>query len=455
MNKYTVIFLLFSLILGVGCQAEQTAVPILTITATTEPTPTKTAVPNSTITFTVTTTPQSTSTLTNTPFPTVTPEPFTQGHIIFWWHPVLIPSEPDQPYPKEPRSGLYEAIPGAFLGEWTVQPLLEDIGLFPQTFLSPDKTKLAILVNVESDRYHNGLPLIHIYTFADRSLTPLDNQDYLNKLSWLPDNQAVVYPQKSNIELARLNGSPPEQVTKNPPNPIEGEPYAYIMEIVGSPDGHLLALDIQSGTGLSEGRYMPDLRSISFFDVQQKAIISNIENSVIIGFDMRWSADSEWLVFTGDQNQGLSVLNVETMVVQQLVEPPTLAFSMWAPDKTQLAFASDGQISIWDAESQTVQEVTSKDYVSIPAWSPDGSLLAAIYQEAGESGIVIVNPATQSEEMLNNGVRGGQVIWSPDGEWLTGFLGGGLHVVNKNTGEVHLILDTVGFPAPSSIMWLP
>ena len=458
MNKWMMIFLLFSLVLGVGCQVEQTAVSTISIIATTEK-GVGTAVSTPTLPTTITATPLPTATKTATPLPTATLPPFTQGRIVFWWLPVLIPAEPDQSFPKEPSSGLYQAVPGAIPEDWIIQPLLEDIGLYPQTFLSPDQTKLAILVRDNSNSSISDFTRIHIYTFADGSLIPLDNEDYLNMLSWLPDNQAVVYPQSSNIELASFTGLPPEPLTNNPHDPIEGELYFEIEKLVSSPDGSLLALDIRAGAGISDNGWMPSSRKLMLFDTLQNIFIPVAELSVIISFDMRWSFDSQWLAFTGDQNQGLSVLNAETLEIQQLVEPPSLAFPVWSPDTAQVAFAADGKISIWDAESQTIQEVTSKDYVSEPAWSPDGSLIAAIYYEEGESGIVIVNPSAQSEEMLNSGVSGGQVIWSPDGQWLTGVWGSqkgfGLHVVDKDTGEVHLVLDTAGYPSPSSIMWLP
>lgn len=437
-------------------EQEPELAPTATVAAISQATDIPTATPLlPTATIAATNTPTPLPTVTAIPLPTATPPPFTQGRIIFWWRPVLIPSEPDLPYPKEPRSGLYEAVPGTTPADWTVQPLLENIGLFPQTFLSPDQTKLAVLVRDDSSSIAD-FSRIHIYSFKDGLLMPLNNEDYLHELSWLPDNQAVIYPQSSNIALARLDGSPPELLTDNLPDPIEGEPYSYFLELVGSPDGRLVALDAWLGTGVAERGFMPISRTVTLFDTQQKAVISVIENSAIGAIDMRWSPDSQWLAFTGDQNQGLYVLNVQTLTTQQLIEPPSLAFAAWSSDGRHLAFASDGKLSIWDAESQTTQVVTSKDYVSEPSWSPDGSLIAAIYQEEGESGIVIVNPSSQSEEMLNNSVRSGQVIWSPDGEWLAGEQNGfGLYIVNKNTGDIHLVFDTAGFPSPTSIMWLP
>ncbi len=443
--KVSLPILLFSILfLFVGCR-EGEAAGIGSTTAVSQVTvPTGTAVPP-------TTTTEPTPTVMETAVP-----PFTQGRIIFWWHPVLIPSETDQPYPEEPRSGLYQALPGSTPNDWTVQPLLEDIGLFPQTFLSPDQSKLAILVRDYSNGRISDFSKIHIFSFTDGSLLALDNEEYLNKLSWLPDSQAVIYSQRSNIELARLDGSPPTLLTDNPPKPIEGEPYERIGQLIGSPDGLLLALHVLSGTGLNDGRIMPTSNSLTFFNTNDKTFTLVTDVAIVHSSSMLWSPDSQWLAFTGDQNQGLFVVNVNSLMVQKLIDAPTLVFPAWSPDSQQLAIALNGTISVWDVASQTIREVTSKDYVSEPAWSPDGSLIAAIYQEAGESGIVLVDPASQVEEILNNGVRGGKVIWSPDGEWLAGEqFGYGLYIANKETGELHLVLDTAGFPSPSSIMWLP
>ncbi len=443
--KVSLSILLFSMLfLMISCDEDEAAATLSPTAVSQLTVPTETAVPPTT-----TTEPKTAVTETAVP-------PFTQGRIIFWWHPVLIPSEPDQPYPEGPRSGLYQALPGSTPNDWTVQPLLEDIGLFPQTFLSPDQSKLAILVRDDSNGRISDLSKIHIFSFTDGSLLALDNEEYLNKLSWLPDSQAVIYSQRSNIELAHLDGSPPTLLTDNPPKPVEGEPYDLIEQLVGSPDGLLLALHVLSGTGLNEGGVIPTSNSLTFFNTNNKTFTSVTDVAIIHSLSMLWSPDSQWLAFTGDQNQGLFVVNVNSLMVQKLIDVPTLAFPAWSPDSQQLAIASNGTIFVWDVASQTIQEVTSKDYVSEPAWSPDGSLIAAIYHEAGESGIVLVDPSSQIEEMLNNGVRGGKVIWSPDGEWLAGEqFGYGLYIANKETGELHLVLNTAGFPSPSSIMWLP
>ncbi|MBE2222016.1 MAG: PD40 domain-containing protein, partial [Anaerolineae bacterium] len=407
----------------------------------------------STLPATATATPLPTVTETATPLPTATIPPFTQGRIVFLWDQREGPGL-DGPGGLPATTGLYEAVPGASPDQWTIQPLLTELSALPQSYLSPDKTKLALLVS-EGSTYK-----IHIYQFTDGSVSRIDNQKSLESrysLSWLPDSQAVVYPQSSNLELASLDGSLPKLLTDNSPDPIEGEPYNYIRELVGSPDGSLFALDVNAATGLAENGWMPSSpRKLTLYDTLQNKFISITEVAVVHTFSMYWSPDSQWLAFTSGQDEGLSLLNTKTLEIRQLVAPPSLAFAAWSPDSRQLAFASDGQVSIWNVENQAIKEVTSKDYMSPPVWSPDGSMIATIYQEGSDYGIIIVNPTTQSEEKLNMGAPGGQVFWSPDGKWLLGEQNGyGLYVINIDTGEHHLVFDTAGLRRPTSIMWLP
>jgi WD40 repeat protein len=448
--------LLLCLLLA-ACNPEQQQATVMAVTPTAV-TPTAQPPPSALPASATPTPAPATVTATPPPTPTSAP-PFAAGRIIFRWRPVPIPSEPDQPYPEEPRSSLYMAVAGAGPEDWTIQPLLENIGFFPQTFLSPDQTKLAILVSTYSERYYNDFSIIHIYTFADGSLIPLQNQHYLRELSWLPDGQAVVYAQLSNIELARLDGSPPEQLTDNPLRPIEGEPYSAIRQLVGSPDGSLLALDVTTGIGVANSGLRLTSRDLMFFDIAQRDFVHAIEHSVIHAFAMHWSPDSQWLAFTDDYDEGLFLLNAQTYRIQQLLEPVYSTVPIWSPDSQQLAFTVNGILHLWDARTQIVTEVTRKDTLSQAAWMPDGSLLAAGYSLGSEAGILFINRDTLMEQLLPLDMVTSQLIWSPDGQWLTGIFGStsrtGLFVVNRNNGQAHFLLDTAGFAPPTSIIWLP
>jgi WD40 repeat protein len=495
MPKLTFVSFILSLVFIVGCQAAQpataTATPAAVVASTEKPTPDR----------------------VETAVPTATLPPFTQGRIVFFRDDRTEPGV-DGPGGVEGTMGLYQAIPGTTPDKWTVEPLINE-SVFNGMYLSPDRTKLALIVLEDTDG--DGLYStwddykIHIYQFDDHSagysVLRIDNKKSLASkysLSWLPDSQAVYYPQASNIELARLDGSSPEMLTDNPPDPIEDEPYNYIYQLVGSPDGTLVALDMDSGIGLSGPGWRSVSRDLVFFDTLQTQFVPIIENFPFTNagyFNMDWSPDSQWLTFANNGPFGLSVLNAQTHTIQQLVEPADATLPIWSPDGQYLAFPVSGALYLWEASTQTVVEVTPKDtllskpvwspdsqYLALatvdgalqlwdtttqavieltrkdmlsgePVWSPDGSLLAVSYTFDSEGGILFVDLITQVEQLLPLEIFTRQVIWSPDGEWLTGIFGGedqvGLFVVNRQSGESHLILDLTGQNIPTTIMWLP
>lgn len=470
--KVSLPILLFSILfLFVGCR-EGEAAEIGSVTAVSQVTvPTETAVLPTATNTPLSPTPTATATNTSTPLPTPTlAPPFTQGRIVLLWDQRTEPGL-DGPGGFQATMGLYQALPGTSPDEWTVEPLLTE-SVINQIYPSPDQTKLAVLLleDVDGDELFTNWDdyKIHIYQFddsGDYSVHKLDNQVTLAarySLSWLPDNQAVYYPQSANIELARLDGSSPEMLTDNPLAPIEGEPYNFIRQLVGSPDGTLLALDMDSSIGLAENRRRPISRDLTFFDTSTKEFIPIIEHFPIPNagyFNMSWSPDSQWLAFANDGPFGLSVLNAQTHAIQQLVDPAISTLPSWSPDGQKLVFAIGSGIYLWDATTQTVVELTQKDTLtSEPAWSPDGSLLAAAYSVGSESGIWFIDPITREERLLPLDLFTRRVIWSPDGEWLTGIFWGvsevGLFVVNKDSGESHFLLDTAGQNTPSTILWL-
>jgi WD40 repeat protein len=468
--KISLPFFCFSLIfLMISCDDDVVMVTVSATAVSHLPQATETAVsPTNTP---LSPTPTATATNTKTPLPTLTlSPPFTQGRIVFLWDQRTEPGL-DGPGGFQATMGLYQALPGTLPDEWTIEPLLTE-SVINQLYPSPDQTKLAVLLleDMDGDELFTTWDdyKIHIYQFddsGDYSVHKLDNQNSLaarSSLSWLPDNQAVYYPQSANIELARLDGSSPEMLTDNPLAPIEGEPYNYIYQLVGSPDGTLLALDMVSGIGLAERGLQPVSRDLTFFDTATKEFITIIEHFPIPNagyFNMSWSPDSQWLAFANDGSFGLSVLNAQTHAIQQLVDPAISTLPSWSPDGQKLAFTNGSVLYLWDATTQTVVELTQKDMLSSePAWSPDGSLLAAAYSLGSEGGILFIDPVTREERLLPLEISTRQVIWSPDGEWLTGIFGGvsevGLFVVNKDSGESHFLLDTAGQNTPSTIMWL-
>lgn len=413
---------------------------------------------------TATTTPLPTATPTATPLPTATIPPFTQGRIVFLWDQRTEPGS-DGPGGFSPTDGLFQAIPGKSPDEWYIQSLLIE-KVINQAYLSPDQTKLAmtIMEDIDGDGQYTTWDdyKIHVYHFADGSVIRIDNQETLASrysLSWMPDNQTVIYPQSSNIALARLDGSSPELLSDNPPDPIEGEPYHWINQVVGSPDGLLQALHVSSGIGVAEGGVKPTVDTLTFFNTTDNTFAPITDVNIVGSFSMRWSPNSRWLTFTGDQNLGLYVLNAQTHEIQQLVDLSNSTTPVWSPNGQQLAFTVNATLYIWDSSTQTVKEITRKDTLSEPAWSPDGSFLATGYSSGKDGGLMFLDTLNYTEQLLPLDMVTNQIVWSPDGEWLTGIFGGkdqvGLYVVNRVSGDSFFVLDTEDFNPPSSIMWLP
>ncbi len=476
--KYVLIFIAVGLIFGLlGCSPSQmplqitvtrpvttltteTPLPLVAVTKTPPPStltpssiqPTQTPIPPTTIP-------------TATLLPVTTFEPFTQGSIIFLWNEVPPPSPDEAPGGGHeelgPTVNLYLAQPGASPEDWQVQPLLTNLRAY-SAYLSPDQSKLALLIMEDWEKSdYTDIYRIHVYTFADGSLKRIENQESPFSLSWLPDNQTLIYPQLANILLTNVNDLLPQFLTTNPTEPLENEPFSMISHLVGSPNGLLQAMIVSTGIGLGDLRWQPGAKYLTFFDIEQGEMITATEVPGDSFLTLKWSPNSQWLAFTGDFSQGLSVINVETLEIIELSPetPQHYYFPAWSPDSQWLAFSQQSSLFLWDSETQISNELVSTDYISEPSWSPDGSRIATGFIEGEQAGVMVIDPLTGSHFDFALDTFTNSVIWSPDGQWLLFQLVQsdemGLYVMNIEQGIPYLLLDTTGkLHPPEYISWL-
>jgi Tol biopolymer transport system component len=481
------LFLLYCVCLLVGCGVEEervTAVSPMPSTPATEtavlPTPTQppvTDTPMGMETAVLTNTPDLTSAYTYTPQPSIMPtsapiatldpsiatdttlRPFIEGQLIFIWNPSPKPS-PEEMGPGEfPTSNMYRALPGETPDSWTIQPILTDLRI-GESFIAPDRKKVALYLledtnadgtfRIESDVYK-----LYIYHFGTDLLEQVvDNMGFTVRLSWLPDSQAIIAPQDTNISFITLDGSSAQALTNQGPYPPDG----LVFNPVVSPDGKLLAITLLSGVALSTN-------TITLFDLEDRAFkpLADLADVATLYISISWSPNSEWLAFTNGSNRGLSIVNTKTTDVMELSSGETRCFPAWSSIGLQLAYTCGGTLSLWNANSQMTESLASAEAVGPPVWSPTGDFIATSFVEDGRTGLWITEPISNSKQVIDlsttaKPVIWSPIIWSPDGEWLL-FLSekgnqSGYYIINRLGGEPYLVLDTTGLFLPHDFVWL-
>lgn len=483
--KTMLICLTVGLILAMlGCTPPQTSVQVsatrIIVTAPSEETPTPSTVPATETpippTFTAVSatlepnqTPISTMAAPDVdPTPTQIPEtafePFTQGSILILWNEAPTPSPDEAPgggaIELGPTVNLYQAQPGTTPEEWQIKSLLTNLRAYPPAYLSPDQTKVALLILEDSERFVNGIYRIHVYSFPDGSLRRIENQENPYGLSWSPDSQSFTYSQFTNIALTNLEDLQVNLLTNNPTEPIENAPFNTISQLIGAPNGQLQAMMVSTGKGLGDSRWMPGQSYLALFDIAQSETITVTEVPGVSFPTLKWSPDSQWLAYTHDFGQGLFVVNANSLAISELAtEPTSIYYPSWPPDGRWLVFTQSSRLSLWDSETETTTELTSAYYVGEPSWSPDETNIAAGFAEEDRQGILIFDPATSNRQEMILGMIPVKVFWSPDGQWLLFHAGQndqtGLYIVNRNGGLPYLVIDTTGKPnALEYFTWL-
>jgi hypothetical protein len=264
----------------------------------------------------------------------------------------------------------------------------------------------------------------------------------------------MVYPQGGDIFIVNSDGSQHAQLTNNPSfPPLENSQSSMIAKLAASPNGDLLAMNIIVAKGVANGGWQEESSNLTFFDLQQSSIVATI-NETGNNFPIyRWSPDGQWLAFSYDFSQGLSLVNINTFEVLILQEPDSYVFPDWSEDSQWLTFVDGSSLFLWSANTFEVQELANAAYIWNPAWSPDGI-------QGEEIGLLIIEPGSNSQRRLNLNLRVlGQPIWSLDSQWIV-FYGEmsnqtGLYIVHSSDEGLFSLLDTTGTNKPYDFVWLP
>jgi Tol biopolymer transport system component len=331
----------------------------------------------------------------------------------------------------------------------------------PAITVSPDQTKLALLLLDDTDGngelIHNiggDIRNIYIYDLLTHTIERLTNNERSTlSVSWLPDSQAVTYPQSGKVFTTRLDDAAPSLLLQLPE---EG----HFAQLVWSLDGQKLILHVNA-----------ELTGLRVYEPASDHLYPAHETKSGGVFFSGWSPDGRWLAFTHhgahvyDNWRYVAVMNNDTLEVIQLVfgedymtSPPD-----WSMDSQWLAFTkNESVLSLWNAQTMTVTDVLSGTNMSIPAWSPLENQMAVALVEDGTAKVLTLDPqATTVTEVFQSELF--QTIrlygWSPDGEWLLIFAANeeqsGLYVVHVDSGASYWMMDTTRGETPWDIVWLP
>lgn len=192
------------------------------------------------------------------------------------------------------------------------------------------------------------------------------------------------------------------------------------MSVAVSPDGRLLAIDLQGSIWLvpidgGEARRITGL----YNDARQPV----------------WSPNGEAIAFQGygDGHYGIWLLSLEDgTLVNLTADPFDYREPSWSRDGSRIALSSDrggeGYYDIWllDVDSRQLTRVTqgsTNDFM--PSWSPDDSEVAFASDRPGGRSIWAVSLATGVERSLTEGERADAPSWGPSGALIYHSLEGG------------------------------
>lgn len=381
-----------------------------------------------------------------TPHPNPTNISIPTGRIIFLWDQAN-PSISDGPVKVQPTMGLFQGIPGDSPDDWHVQSLLTDFHAIVPAYLAPDRSKLALLVMDEERSSYSNFYQIYLYTFATGQVTHIENQEYLDTLSWLPDSETIVYPQITNLFQVRLSDLVPQQLTENPLPPTEHELNGLIGQIAGSPDGLWQAIN----------RYPGDLALYNVNLDTTTLLADQVGNDSL---NLNWSPNSKWLMFTKEYSLDLYVTNTETFSITQLAtEPGSIYYAAWSPDSHWLAYTQSSTLFLWGTETQATSELVTSSFIGEPSWSPDGLTIATGFSQDTDAGILLFYVNTGEIVKMSLGMTTNKVIWSPDGQWLLFYMAkndnsAGLYIVDVYGNNMERVLDTTNTLKPYQVTWI-
>jgi DNA-binding winged helix-turn-helix (wHTH) protein/WD40 repeat protein len=232
-------------------------------------------------------------------------------------------------------------------------------------------------------------------------------------LDYSPDGQWIAYVSYPDMELWKCRRDGSDRVL------LQDSMYTYMPR--WSPDGKRLAFAaIRKGeSGLYRIYIMPAA-------VGKAELVKGVNGP---GFDPNWSPDGKKLVFAPfdmvgrvpKQQQHVSIVDLDTGLVQMVPGSENLFSPRWSPDGQHLVALSGerGHVFIYDFASRLWADVPND--IGFPAWSKDsryvyGNRMSTFSLLRLEVATRKVEEIRRIKEFRVTGSLGWGVSWTPDGE---------------------------------------